>query len=63
MTKDGMTKEEKNIAEGIVFMLNQDLCGPFECPPEGCDQCPLHNVMVNLDETTRVLLNIPIIEG
>ena len=63
MTKDGMTKEEKTIAEGMAYILNQDLCGPFECSPEGCENCPIHNASVYLDKAITALLGMPIIEG
>ena len=63
MTEKGMTKEEKTIAEGMAYILNQDLCGPFECPEEGCDTCPLHNAAIYLDKFLSALRDIPVIEG
>lgn len=63
MKINGATKQEKNILEGMVYILNQDLCGPFECPTEGCENCPIHNALALLDRALIALESIPMIEG
>lgn len=63
MTKNGMTRKEKNIVVGMAYILNRDLCAPFKCPEEGCDNCPIHNAAVQFDKGITALLDIPLIEG
>lgn len=45
MTKDGMNKEEKAIFMGMLAVLDTDICAPFVCPKDGCDNCPLAPVI------------------
>jgi hypothetical protein len=45
MTKDKMTNEEKARLDGIGVVLNLDICSAFECPYDGCDECPIRNVI------------------
>lgn len=49
MTKDGMNEIEKATLQGIAAVLNLDICDSFQCPDEGCDECPLHKVCVAQD--------------
>lgn len=44
MTKDGMNEIEKATLRGIEAVLNLDICDSFQCPDEGCDECPLRKV-------------------
>lgn len=53
MTKDMLTEVEKARLEGMEVILNVDLCLAFDCPDEGCEECPLRKVIeaqVNLVE-------------
>jgi hypothetical protein len=45
MTKDGMTQEEKARLDGIRVVLDLDICASFECPYDGCDECPIRCVI------------------
>jgi len=40
MTKHGLAQEEKILLTGMLIPLNLDLCMAFQCPDEGCDECP-----------------------
>lgn len=56
MTKDKMTDTEKARLEGMETMLNIDICMVFECPAEGCTECPLHKV-VNAQEDLMLAIS------
>ena len=45
MTKDKMTDTEKAMLEGMEIFLNVDICTVFECPEEGCTECPIGRVI------------------
>ena len=45
MTKDGLCKEEKAILAGMMAVLDIDICAYFDCPDEGCEECPLNEVL------------------
>ena len=45
MTKEKMTDIEKARLEGMTSFFNIDICTAFECPSEGCDECPLKRVV------------------
>lgn len=45
MTKDGMTNEEKARLDGIRVVLDLDICAAFQCPYDGCDECPIRSVI------------------
>ena len=45
MTKDKMTDTEKARLEGMEAILNVDICTVFECPEEGCTECPIRRVI------------------
>lgn len=49
MTKDKMTDTEKARLEGMEVIFNVDICTVFQCPEEGCYECPLQRV-VNAQE-------------
>ena len=60
MTKDKMANDEKARLEGMEIFFNIDICTVFECPEEGCTECPLYKVisaqedlMVAIGETLR----------
>ena len=45
MTKDKMTDTEKARLKGMEAILNADICTVFECPEEGCTECPIGRVI------------------
>lgn len=45
MTKDKMTDVEKARLEGMEVIFNVDICPAFECPDEGCEECPIRKVV------------------
>jgi hypothetical protein len=45
MTKDKMTSAEKERLEGMEIFFNVDICPAFECPEEGCTECPIRRVV------------------
>ena len=45
MTKDKMTDTEKAKLQGMEIIFNVDICPAFECPEEGCDECPIRRVV------------------
>lgn len=45
MTKDKMTDTEKARLEGMEAIFNVDICTVFQCPEEGCTECPLRRVV------------------
>lgn len=45
MTKDKMTNGEKAKLQGMQIIFNVDICPAFECPEEGCDECPIRGVV------------------
>ncbi len=45
MTKDMLTEVEKARLEGMETVFNVDLCLAFECPDEGCEECPIRKVI------------------
>lgn len=60
MTKDKMTDTEKARLEGMETIFNVDICTVFQCPEEGCTECPLKRVvdaqedlMLAISETLR----------
>ena len=56
MTKDKMTDTEKAMLEGMEVIFNTDICTVFECPAEGCTECPLHKV-VNAQEDLMLAIS------
>ena len=41
MTKDKMTDAEKERLGAMAIFFNVDICALFECPEEGCTECPM----------------------
>lgn len=56
MTKDKMTNDEKTRLEGMEIFFNVDICTVFECPAEGCTECPLRRV-VNAQEDLMIAIS------
>lgn len=44
MENGKLTKEEKSLLRGIWVATDCDICSLFECPPEGCSDCPLNRL-------------------
>ena len=55
MTKDGLSREEKAALLGMGAVLLVDVCAFFDCPNEGCDECPLSRVVDAKAELIRVI--------
>jgi hypothetical protein len=45
MTKDKMTDVEKEKLGAMGIFFNADICTVFECPEEGCTECPIGRVI------------------
>ena len=45
MTKNKITDTEKAKLKGMEIIFNVDICPAFECPEEGCDECPIRRVV------------------
>lgn len=56
MTKDKMTDTEKARLEGMEAIFNVDICTVFQCPEEGCSECPLQRV-VNAQEDLMIAIS------
>ena len=45
MINNVLEREEKAILLGIQAVLNFDICICFDCPTDGCANCPLQTVI------------------
>lgn len=55
MTKDKMTDAEKEKLGAMAMFFNVDICTLFECPEDGCTECPIKRV---IDAQEDVILAI-----
>lgn len=57
MTKDKLTEVEKARLEGIEVVFNVDFCLAFNCPAEGCEECPLRKVVEAQEKLIEAISN------
>lgn len=50
MINNVLEREEKAILLGMQAVFNLDICGYFDCPSDGCDNCPLQAVVQAQEE-------------
>lgn len=58
MTIKGLTAEEKERLDGAWAIMNFDICTLFECPPEGCDECPMAKVIEAQQDLGLTILKV-----
>ena len=40
-----LTEQEKGILEGVRLLVDIDICAPFPCSRNGCENCPLNKLV------------------
>lgn len=55
MTKDKMTDIEKARLQGMEIFFNVDICPEFNCPEEGCDECPIRRVVEAQEDLLKAI--------
>lgn len=56
MTKGAMTNTEKEKLEAMKIFFDVDICTAFECPEEGCDECPIRTVIDAQENLMRAIV-------
>lgn len=55
MINNVLEREEKALLLGIQAVLNFDICACFDCPADGCANCPLQAVVQAQEELMKAI--------
>lgn len=56
--KKKLTPNEVGILEGLRLLFDIDICAPFPCHRDGCEKCPLYNLVKAQDNFIAELDNL-----